>query len=196
MLKDIGLPKGNDTQEKYWLYMLSNSKPNGPLYLGETLCLYSRMKEHHAGTRRDFAHYHRMERLIYFEVWNDHEKYLARMRRVRNWPRDMRLMLIESLNPEWIDLLPAAIDNNPAYVVIVHTECSFLKELKAPGVVEIKVLAGEVGRSSLVQKYEMRRTDTPEVLVATGSAKMVWVSPETGRSTPIPDRFLRILNQG
>ena len=106
MLKDIGLPKGNDTQEKYWLYMLSNSTPNGPLYLGEALCLYSRMKEHHAGTRRDFAHYHRMERLIYFEVWNDYDKYLTRMRRVRNWPRDMRLMLIESLNPEWIDLLP------------------------------------------------------------------------------------------
>ena len=97
---------------------------------------------------------------------------------------------------EWIALFPEHIDNNPAYVVIVHTECSFLKELKAPGVVEIKVLAGEVGRRSLVQKYEMRRTDSPEVLVATGSAKMVWVSPETGRSTPIPDRFLRTLNQG
>jgi acyl-CoA thioester hydrolase len=95
----------------------------------------------------------------------------------------------EQARVEWIALFPENMDNNPAYVVIVHTECSFLKELKAPGVVEIKVFAGEVGRSSLVQKYEMRRTDTPEVLVATGSAKMVWVSPETGRSTPIPDRF-------
>ena len=102
----------------------------------------------------------------------------------------------EQARVEWIDLFPAEIDNNPAYVVIVHTECSFLKELKAPGVVEIKVLAGGGGRSSLVQKYEMRSTDAPEVLVATGSAKMVWVSPETGRSTPIPDRFLRTLNQG
>nr|WP_294889363.1 thioesterase family protein [uncultured Limnobacter sp.] len=95
----------------------------------------------------------------------------------------------EQARVEWIALFPENMDNNPAYVVIVHTECSFLKELKAPGVVEIKVFAGEVGRSSLVQKYEMRRTDTPEVLVATGSAKMVWVSPETGRSTPIPYRF-------
>ncbi|BET26508.1 putative endonuclease [Limnobacter thiooxidans] len=123
MLKDIGLPKGNDTQEKYWLYMLSNSKPNGPLYLGETLCLYSRMKEHHAGTRRDFAHYHRMERLIYFEVWNDYEKYLARMRRVRNWPRDMRLLLIESLNPGWIDLWPQLVEDQSNSNIQLELKC-------------------------------------------------------------------------
>ena len=123
MLKDIGLPKGNDTQEKYWLYMLSNSKPNGPLYLGETLCLYSRMKEHHAGTRRDFAHYHRMERLIYFEVWNDYDKYLARMRRVRNWPRDMRLLLIESLNPGWIDLWPQLVEDQSNSNIQLELKC-------------------------------------------------------------------------
>jgi len=95
----------------------------------------------------------------------------------------------EQARVEWIDLFPMEKDNNPAYVVIVHTECSFLKELKAPGSVEIKVFAGDMGRSSLVQQYEMRRTDAPNVLVATGSAKMVWVDPSTGRSTPIPDRF-------
>jgi acyl-CoA thioester hydrolase len=95
----------------------------------------------------------------------------------------------EQARVEWIDLFPEHADNNPAYVVIVHTECSFLKELKAPGIVAIKVFAGDMGRSSLVQQYEMRRTDAPDVLVATGSAKMVWVDPATGRSTPIPDRF-------
>jgi putative endonuclease len=31
---------------------------------------------------------------------------VARLRRVRNWPRDMRLLLIESLNPDWDNLLP------------------------------------------------------------------------------------------
>lgn len=99
----------------------------------------------------------------------------------------------EQARVEWLDHFPQSADNNPAYAVIVHTECSFLKELKAPGSVEIKVFAGETGRSSLVQQYEMRRTDAPEVLVATGSAKIVWVDPATGRSTPIPDRFKAVL---
>lgn len=100
--------------EKYWLYILSNTKPNGPLYLGDTTCLLSRMEEHHAGLRRDYAHYHRLDRLVYFEVWADHDKFVARLRRVRNWPRDMRLLLIESLNPEWDDLLPQFLSEQSA----------------------------------------------------------------------------------
>ncbi|HEX4855195.1 MAG TPA: thioesterase family protein [Limnobacter sp.] len=95
----------------------------------------------------------------------------------------------EQARVEWLDRFPQEIDGNPAYVVIVHAECSFLKELKAPGSVEIRVLAGEMGRSSLVQHYELSRSDSPDTLAATGSAKMVWVDPATGRSTPVPDRF-------
>ncbi|WP_370262671.1 GIY-YIG nuclease family protein [Limnobacter sp.] len=101
--KQSGL-SGETTAPQYWLYILSNSKPSGPLYLGDTTDLLNRMKEHHAGLRRDYAHYHRLDRLVYFEVWDDHEKFTARLRRVRNWPRDMRLLLIESLNPEWENL--------------------------------------------------------------------------------------------
>jgi putative endonuclease len=106
--KNLGnsLQDNTGKQEKYWLYILSNSKPNGPLYLGDTDCLYVRMNEHLAGLRRDYAHYHRLDRLVYFEMWTDHDKFVARLRRVRNWPRDMRLLLIESLNPDWNDLLP------------------------------------------------------------------------------------------
>lgn len=97
-------------QDKHWLYILSNNKPNGPLYLGDTYCLQTRMEEHHAGLRRDYAHYHRLDRLVYFEVWSDQDKFIARLRRVRNWPRDMRLLLIESLNPGWDDLLPQFLE--------------------------------------------------------------------------------------
>ncbi|MCQ8895427.1 acyl-CoA thioesterase [Limnobacter humi] len=99
----------------------------------------------------------------------------------------------EQARVEWIDLYPQALDGNPAYVVIVHTECSFLKELKAPGTAEVRIFAGDLGRSSLLQHYELRRTDDPATVYATGSAKMVWVSPETGRSTPVPERFRQLI---
>jgi putative endonuclease len=88
----------------YCLYMLSNDTYQGPLYLGDTTDLGQRMLDHLNGERRDFAHYHKLERLVYFENWDDPEKFTARLRRVRNWPRDMRLLLIESLNPNWDDL--------------------------------------------------------------------------------------------
>jgi putative endonuclease len=99
--------QANNKQTAYWLYILSNNKPNGPLYLGDTICLETRMEEHKQGLRRDYAHYHRLDRLVYFEVWHDLDKFTARLRRVRNWPRDMRLLLIESLNTNWQDLLPS-----------------------------------------------------------------------------------------
>ena len=101
-----GFDQNADDPNTYWLYILSNSKPSGPLYLGDTDDLILRMDEHKLGLRRDYAHYHRLDRLVYFEVWHDHDKFIARLRRVRNWPRDMRLLLIESLNADWNDLLP------------------------------------------------------------------------------------------
>jgi putative endonuclease len=93
-----------NTGSTYWLYMLSNQTYQGPLYLGDTSELTQRMVEHLNGERRDFAHYHKLERLVYFESWTDPQKFAARLRRVRNWPRDMRILLIESLNPGWDDL--------------------------------------------------------------------------------------------
>lgn len=95
----------------------------------------------------------------------------------------------EQARTEWIDQYPESIDSNPAYVVIIHTECTFLKELKAPGVALIKAYVGKRGRSSLVQHYTLSRTDEPDTIYATGSAKLVWVDPETGKSTEIPTRF-------
>jgi len=95
----------------YWLYMLSNDTFQGPLYLGDTTDLTFRMVEHLKGERRDFAHYHKLEKLVYFECWSDPNKFAARLRRVRNWPRDMRILLIESLNPNWDELSEKLFDS-------------------------------------------------------------------------------------
>lgn len=105
-------------KQNYWLYLLSNKTPNGPLYLGDTNCLQSRMHEHLDGLRRDYAHYHKLERLVYFEHWDCEEKFKARLRRVRNWPRDMRLLLIQSLNPDWNDLCPEVLEQDPNLVKV------------------------------------------------------------------------------
>lgn len=99
----------------------------------------------------------------------------------------------EQARVTWIDKYPQNLDNNPAYVVIIHTECTFLKELKAPGVVLVRAYAGQRGRSSLVHHYQLSRTDDPTTIYATGSAKLVWVDPETGKSTSIPERFVTSL---
>jgi putative endonuclease len=102
--KEVNMNNQSQNSNTHWLYMLSNDTYQGPLYLGDTTDLSQRLVDHLNGERRDFAHYHKLERLVYFESWDNNDKFSARLRRVRNWPRDMRLLLIESLNPNWDDL--------------------------------------------------------------------------------------------
>ncbi|GLR25488.1 acyl-CoA thioesterase [Limnobacter litoralis] len=99
----------------------------------------------------------------------------------------------EQARVEWMATVPEARLDPEVYVVIVHTECTFLSELKAPGAVTVRIKAGTIGRTSLTQHYELVRTDAPDALVATGSAKMVWVDSRTKKSTPIPLPYLDLV---
>ena len=82
--------------------------------------------------------------------------------------------------------------------VIATAGCRFKRPLKYPGSVEVRVFAGEVGRSSMPTYYEMRRTDDPETIYATGEALFVWISNETGRPVSFPEPVRERLrgNQG
>ncbi len=70
--------------------------------------------------------------------------------------------------------------------VIATASCRFRRPLKYPGTVEIRVFAGRIGRSSLPTYYEIRRTDEPQTLYATGDALFVWISNVTGKPVPFP----------
>ena len=77
--------------------------------------------------------------------------------------------------------------------VIVNAHCSFLRQIKYPGDLEISVYAGPAGRSSFETWVEMRRADTPEVLAAEGGAKVVWVDFALEKSVPLPSRISALL---
>jgi len=77
--------------------------------------------------------------------------------------------------------------------VIANASCQFRRPLKYPGAVEVRVYAGKAGRSSLPTYYEMRRTDDPETVYATGEALFVWFSNATGKPASFPDLVRRRL---
>lgn len=79
-------------------------------------------------------------------------------------------------------------------VVIVNTSCTFLKPITYPATVEVCVLIGKPGRSSLPTYFEMRVVGEPETLYAEGAAKVVWWNPRSGQSRPLPD-FIREIYQ-
>ena len=77
--------------------------------------------------------------------------------------------------------------------VIATASCHFMRPLKYPGTVEVKLFAGRVGRSSLPTYYELRRTDDPETVCATGEALFVWISNKTGKPVSFPDALRKRL---
>ena len=71
--------------------------------------------------------------------------------------------------------------------VIVNASCTFLRPLKYPGIVEVRLYLAEPGRSSVLTLYEMRPDYEADVLCAEGSAKALWIDMDAEKSIPLPE---------
>jgi putative endonuclease len=47
-----------------------------------------------------------IKRLVFYELHGDMERAIAREKRLKNGPRDWKIALIQTLNPDWHDLAP------------------------------------------------------------------------------------------
>jgi acyl-CoA thioester hydrolase len=70
--------------------------------------------------------------------------------------------------------------------VLINAQCSFLRQLRYPGQIEVRIYIGAVGRSSIETLYEMRRSDQPDIVYAEGAAKIVWVDFAEEKSMALP----------
>lgn len=100
---------------------------------------------------------------------------------------------IEQARIAWL----GSIDGNPEPTgdgpVIINAHCTFLKQLKYPGEIEVMTYVGPAGRSSFETMHEIRRVDNPDVLCAEAGAKIVWVHFPTEKSIPLPEKIRHIL---
>lgn len=97
----------------------------------------------------------------------------------------------EQARVEWLEAMGFSISGGSGEArevlpVIVNASCTFVIPINYPGVVELRMFAGAPGRSSLPTFYEMRLVGDDR-LYAEGAAKMVWMSPATGRSVVLPE---------
>ena len=82
----------------------------------------------------------------------------------------------EQARIDWFIEIGAPADPAAAFgPVIVNAHCAFLRQLRYPGDIEVRTYVGVLGRSSFETIQEIRRLDQPEVLIATGGAKVVWI---------------------
>jgi acyl-CoA thioester hydrolase len=99
---------------------------------------------------------------------------------------------MEIVRFEWIRGVAGALPSGQGPVV-AHTECNFLRQITFPGEVEMKVFAGTPGRSSVATRYEFRRVGEPDVLLADGTARLVWIDFAAQKSVPLPGPIRALL---
>jgi putative endonuclease len=90
-------------KENFYVYILA-SKTNGTLYVGITSDLPGRTWEHKNGIKCDFTKKHDVKILVYYEHLGDPMNAIAREKKMKKWPRQWKLNLINNMNPEWNDL--------------------------------------------------------------------------------------------
>ncbi len=74
------------------------------LYTGVTNDLYRRVYEHKQKLVPGFTAKYNISRLVYFEATTDALSAIAREKQIKGWLRVKKTNLIESTNPEWLDL--------------------------------------------------------------------------------------------
>jgi acyl-CoA thioester hydrolase len=94
---------------------------------------------------------------------------------------------MEQARIEWFTEAGCDPDPNGEGPVIINARCTFIKQLKYPGEIEVRTFVASPGRSSFEMYHEIRLVDQPHVLSAEGGAKVVWVDFPSEKSAPLPD---------
>jgi putative endonuclease len=92
----------------YYVYIMA-SKPRGTLYIGITNDndLLRRVWEHKNDVVKGFTKQYKVHTLVYYDWTDNIESAIAREKQLKNWHRDWKFNLIESMNPDWQDLYAA-----------------------------------------------------------------------------------------
>jgi|GEM_PF-1102620 len=89
--------------DRYCVYILASA--TRVLYTGVTNNFRRRMNEHKSGKIGGFTSRYRVKRLVYFEEHQSIRDAIHREKVIKKWRREKIISLIESMNPEWSDLM-------------------------------------------------------------------------------------------
>lgn len=85
--------------KNYSVYILTNNSK--ALYIGVTNNLDRRIYEHKNKLIEGFTKKYNLDKLVYFEVFNNIDDSIRREKQLKNWHRQWKINLIESVNKKW-----------------------------------------------------------------------------------------------
>ena len=90
------------------IYMLA-SRYRGIIYIGVTSNLVKRVWEHKQGVTKGFTEKYNVKLLVYYELLVDMPAAIHREKQLKAGSRQKKIKLIESMNPDWLDLYESII---------------------------------------------------------------------------------------
>ncbi|WP_371132670.1 GIY-YIG nuclease family protein [Phenylobacterium sp.] len=117
----------------FYTYLLA-SKRNGTLYAGSTDDLAHRICEHREKARAGFTARYGVNVLVWFEAHESREAAFRRERRIKEWRRSWKLLLIEDANPTWRDLRRPVELALSAYSSMTQSEEALVRRVDHPAV--------------------------------------------------------------
>ena len=89
-------------EKQYYVYILTNK--SNTLYTGITNDLYRRLYEHKNKLTPGFTKKYNIDKLIYYEVFDDPESAIQREKEIKGWTRKKKMELIKKVNPNFKEL--------------------------------------------------------------------------------------------
>ena len=90
-------------EKDFYVYLLASQK-NGVLYKGMTSDLIKRTSEHKTGSIKGFTKKYNVKKLIWYKRCGTACEAVKWEKRLRHYPRQWKINLIEETNPDWADL--------------------------------------------------------------------------------------------
>ncbi len=91
------------TERHYYVYLMTNKK-NTVIYTGVTNDLIRRVYEHKEKLVKSFTSRYNINKLVYYEVFQDIENAIIREKQIKGGSRAKKIELINGMNIEWNDL--------------------------------------------------------------------------------------------
>lgn len=86
-----------------YIYIITNCS-NKTLYIGVTSNLVKRILEHKNHVVDGFSKKYNLNKLIYYEVYDDIGTAISREKYLKGKKREFKINLIETINKDWKDL--------------------------------------------------------------------------------------------
>lgn len=90
-------------KEQFYVYIMTN-RHHTVLYTGITKDLKKRTYEHKHKLIKGFTARYNVDKLVYFEIFSDSYNAISREKQIKSGSRKKKILLIESVNPDWKDL--------------------------------------------------------------------------------------------